>query len=230
MSKLSSLNRSHAYTTSRSDIVQLVPAAALRILDIGCSNGALGHALKQIVPERRIFGVELDTNFATEAARHIDCVVNADVNSLDWEGRLGEYKFDCIVFADVLEHLVDPVLCLGQAIKKLSPEGSIVISLPNFRHVSVLWSVFFLGQFPMRDRGIFDRTHLRWFTLSDAHNLVTGCGLKVSETSLALRFGDVGGGRLNRWLNNLPLPIKNFWLVREFFTYQICLRAEIRHE
>lgn len=227
MSSIPSSGRSNAYTTSRSDIVHLVPQTALRVLDVGCSNGALGRALKAVVPERSVVGIELDSCFAAEAENYLDYVINGDVNSLCWETKFGEYTFDCIVFADVLEHLIDPIFCLNQAIKLLQPGGSLVISLPNIRHLSAFWSIFCRGRFPRRDRGIFDRTHLRWFTISDANELVIGCGLKITAISPALRLGDIGGGRINKLLNSLPLPLKKWWLVREFLTYQVCLRAEM---
>lgn len=219
--------RSKAYTTTRSDIAHLVPRTALRVLDVGCSNGALGRALKEVVPERSVFGIEMDPAFVMEAVNHLDHVINANANSLDWAVELGENKFDCIIFADVLEHLIDPVSCLNQAIGHLQPKGCVIVSLPNIRHLSALWSIFFVGRFPARNRGIFDRTHLRWFTLSDAYELVASCGLRVTAVSPALRFGDIGGGRFNRWLNHLPFSLKNWWLVREFLIYQICLRAEL---
>jgi hypothetical protein len=35
------------------------------------------------------------------------------------------------------------------------------------------------GRFPQEDHGVFDRTHLRWFTRSSARSLVEGAGLTV---------------------------------------------------
>ena len=130
------------------------------------------------------------------------------------------------IFADVLEHLVEPQRCLMQARKRLMPGGSIVVSLPNVRHISALSSIFLGGRFPRRESGIFDRTHLRWFTIADAHTLLSDCGFRASSSSFALRWGDRGGGRLNRLLNRLPTAAQGWSPVREFLTYQVCLRAE----
>jgi hypothetical protein len=47
----------------------------------------------------------------------------------------------------------------------LSPSACLIVSLPNIRHISALYSIFFSGSFPRRQRGIFDDTHWRWFTL-----------------------------------------------------------------
>ena len=218
--------RNAAYTTPRPDVFAMVPPAARHILDVGCSNGALGRSLMTAQPGRSVCGIEFDTAFAREAADHLDHVINADLNLLDWREALVGRSFDCIIFADVLEHLVEPKRCLMQARQHLRAGGCVVVSLPNIRHLSALRAIFLGGRFPQRDRGIFDRTHMRWFTIADAHALLADCGLKVSARDLALRWGDHGGGRINRLLNHLPKAAQQWTPVREFLTYQMCLRAE----
>ncbi|MDP2007882.1 MAG: class I SAM-dependent methyltransferase [Rubrivivax sp.] len=220
-------HRDKAYTTPRPDVFAMVPISALHVLDVGCSNGALGLSLKNAQPGRRVSGIEFDPDFAREAAASLDHVVQADLNALNWDEALAGHHFDCIVFADVLEHLVDPKRCLMQASKRLQPGGSVVVSVPNIRHVSALWAVFAVGRFPRRDRGLFDRTHLRWFTITDLRDLLADCGLRVCATAQALRWGDGGGGRLNRLLNRLPAALQRWAPVREFLTYQVCIRAEV---
>lgn len=217
--------RAQAYTTARSDVAGMVPEQALHILDLGCSNGALGGSLKHGRPDRRLWGVEYDAGFAASAAAVLDRVQCADLNQLNWDAAFGEQRFDCVIFADVLEHLVEPLQCLRQARRFLAPGATVVVSLPNIRHLSAFVSIFLRGQFPRRDRGLFDRTHLRWFTIRDAHQLLTDAGFQVQASAQAMRWGDQGGGRWNRLLNRLPRAIQRFAPVRELLTYQLCLRA-----
>ena len=101
-----------------------------------------------------------------------------------------------------------------------------MVSLPNIRHLSELRAIFLGRRFPQRYRGLFDRTHMRWFTIADGHGLLTGYGLKVSARDLTLRWEDRGGGRINRLLNHLLKAAQQWTPVREFLTYQMCLRAE----
>lgn len=218
--------RQASYTSIRSEIANFVPGNACSILDVGCSNGALGLHLKSLLAGRKVFGIEFDTEFAEMASSCLDSVVKADVNTLDWHAVFDNQEFDCIIFADVLEHLVAPERCLSLALQRLAPGGCVIVSLPNVRHVSALWNIFFMGTFPRRDRGIFDRTHLRWFTYADAKGLLLESGLRVSSESFALRWRDQGGGLLNRILNRLPFAVQRLAPIREFFTYQICYRAE----
>lgn len=216
-----------AYTTMRSDIVALVPRAAMSILDAGCSNGALGAALRAEVPGRTVDGIEFDAALARDAQVRLDHVHCADLNRFDWMA-LGRDRYDCLVFADVLEHLLDPWRELRAAVGTLRPGGSVVVSLPNVRHVTALASVFVRGTFPRRERGIFDSTHLRWFTLKDARALLADAGLAVTAMDSALRLRDKGGGLANKITTRLCDPIRRFAPVREFLTYQFTLRAEKR--
>ena len=220
-----SVNRTSAYTTPRPDIFDLVPATAIDILDVGCSNGALGRSILQVKSGRRVSGIEIDERFSQEAAQQLSHVTNADLNTLNWQQTYGDSRFDCIIFADVLEHLVDPQRCLEQARQYLRKGGCVIVSLPNVRHLSSFVSIFLCGEFPRRDRGIFDRTHLRWFTISDANTMLTDSGFRVDACTQALRWGDHGGGRYNRILNKMPIALKRIALIREFLTYQICIRA-----
>jgi len=219
------VGREAAYTTLRPDIFALVPPTARSVLDVGCSNGALGASLRRALPGRKVWGVEIDPQFAALAQQQLDAVLCADVSRMDWAQAFPGQQFDCIVLADVLEHLPNPAATLADMRARLQPGGCLVLSLPNIRHLSALCAIYFGGHFPQRDRGIFDRTHLRWFTLADAHALLASQQLEVRQASYALRLGDQGGGRLNRWLNRLPPALKQLAPLRELLTYQFCLQA-----
>jgi methionine biosynthesis protein MetW len=219
------ISREAAYTSPRPDVFAMVPDAAKTILDVGCSNGALGASLRSAMPGRQVMGIENDTALFTEAVTRLDHVIHTDLNNFEWETAFSGTQFDCIVFADVLEHLLDPSRHLLGAQRRLSPGGAIVISLPNIRHISALYSIFVSGTFPQRDRGIFDRTHLRWFTLKDAKQLVVGAGMAIDDISYNLRVRDRGDGLLNKAARRLLDPIQGFSPIREFLAYQSCIRA-----
>jgi 2-polyprenyl-3-methyl-5-hydroxy-6-metoxy-1,4-benzoquinol methylase len=176
--------RAFAYETARPEVVALVPPGARRILDLGCASGALGAALKAR-QGCEVVGVEADPAFARDAERVLDRVVCADLNS--YEEDLG--RFDCLVAADVLEHLVDPWAVLARWSAALEPGGRAVISLPNARHWEVFRELALRGTFPRRAAGIFDATHLRWFTLADVYGLCTAAGLTLEQVVRVPRPG-----------------------------------------
>jgi 2-polyprenyl-3-methyl-5-hydroxy-6-metoxy-1,4-benzoquinol methylase len=173
--------RIHAYENPRPDVQALVPQGVRRILDLGCSSGALGAALKAARPEVEVVGVELDEAYAADAGERLDRVVCADVAELaarpDLEAELG--RFDCVICADVLEHLVDPWSVLDGYVRLLDRGGVLVVSLPNVRYWETFWTLARAGHWPLRPVGLFDRTHLRWFTIGDALALVEGSGCAI---------------------------------------------------
>lgn len=222
----SDLTRVTAYTSVRNDVIKLVPEASIRILDFGCSNGALGRELMLLNRERLFSGIELDPELAAEARLYLNEVYLGDLEKDDWIAKFSNNTFDCLIFADVLEHLPYPAKLFEKADRLLVPGGTVIISVPNVRHISAFMSVFVSGTFPRRSRGIFDATHLRWFTIGDARRFVEKHGFIIESIEPTLRWGDRGGGIVNKALNKLPNVIKTFGPIREFLTYQYCFRAK----
>jgi methionine biosynthesis protein MetW len=167
--------RALAYETPRPEIARRVPATARRVLDLGCAAGGLAALLKARGPVE-VVGVERDDAYAAAARARCDRVVHADVETLD-PAELG--RFDCLVAADVLEHLVDPWTALRAYARQLEPHGTAVVSLPNVAHWST-YAALARGRWPRDPEGIHDATHLRWFTLRDAYALLAQAGLAVA--------------------------------------------------
>jgi 2-polyprenyl-3-methyl-5-hydroxy-6-metoxy-1,4-benzoquinol methylase len=173
------VRRREAYETERPEVQALVPASARSVLDLGCASGMLGAQLKRR-QAARVVGVELDPGYAASAAERLDRVVQGSVEEALREcPELG--RFDCIVAADILEHLVDPWATLRDATALLEPGGTVVVSIPNVRTLELLIEVGLRGRWPRADHGLFDHTHLRWFALSDARELLEQAGLSVER-------------------------------------------------
>jgi methionine biosynthesis protein MetW len=178
--------REAAYENPRPEVQRLVPIAARRILDLGCSSGALGAALKARQPAA-VVGIELDPGYVADAAARLDQVIAGDLDELAPDAlELG--RFDCLIAADVLEHLRDPWSALARFAAALEEGGTAVLSLPNVRYWETFVALALRGTWPRRDEGIFDRSHLRWFTLSDALELMRQAGLHNAQVSPRYRL------------------------------------------
>src|SRR3954469_16048843 len=165
--------RAAAYERARPEILEHVPRTARRVLDLGCATGTTGAALKAR-QDVEVVGVELEPDYAREAAEHLDRVFNADVEQPPGELEPG---FDVLIAADILEHLKNPWATLRAYAELLEPGATAIVSLPNVAH----WSTYAhlaRGSWPRRPEGIFDATHLRWFTLRDARDLLVQAGLE----------------------------------------------------
>jgi methionine biosynthesis protein MetW len=213
-------SRAFAYENPRPDVQALVPRGARRILDLGCSSGAVGAALKAR-QGAEVVGLELDAGYAADAALRLDRVVQGDLEELatreDLAADLG--RFDCLVAADVLEHLRDPWTVLARFAELLEAGGAAVVSLPNVRYWDTFWQIGWKGSWPRRHEGIFDATHLRWFTLWDAYELLRAAGLEPGAVSRQMRFAPQGTrwDRHARRLERTPL--------RPFLTFQHVIAA-----
>jgi len=160
----------------RSDVADLVPVNCQRVLDVGCGYGGLGRNL-HARGVAQIFGVEINP----DAASHLN-----DIYTDYWIGDVEQVllpvttaAFDCIVFADVLEHLRDPWCTLKRYLHWLKPGGYVVASIPNVRNLALLYNLAIRGRWRYEESGLLDRTHLRFFTRGEIHELFTSAGLEI---------------------------------------------------
>ena len=184
---MSEKNFNTAYIGQRRDIERMVPTSAKTILDVGCSVGTLGESLKKR-NQAAVFGIELSEEMANEARTRIDKVLNGDAMAMLKSPELMDQKFDCIIFADILEHLQDPWTTLQSAGDLLAPGGCVVTSIPNVRHIDSIWNLVVRGRWPYRNRGIHDRTHLRFFTLKNILELCETASMRIEAIEPNYRF------------------------------------------
>ncbi|MBF0153292.1 MAG: class I SAM-dependent methyltransferase [Magnetococcales bacterium] len=159
----------------RPEVILRIPEWAQRVLDVGCGAGLLGKTLKER-GVKHVVGVELDPAAAQMARQHLDAVYTGDVASMPLELSPGE--FDTMVFADVLEHLVDPTATLMRLKPFLAPHGVIITSIPNVRYYAMLNHVV-EGNWTYAESGILDRTHLRFFTIREMVNMLKAAGFNL---------------------------------------------------
>lgn len=162
------------YEWERPELLPLVPSGARNVLELGCAAGAFGAALKR-ARDCRVTGVELTPDVARRAAERLDRVIVGDCEALDLTALLGGERFDCLVAADVLEHLHDPLRVLQRLRGFVTPDATLVASFPNVRHYSVLAGLV-TGHWTYADAGILDRTHLRFFTRREFARLLHEAG------------------------------------------------------
>jgi 2-polyprenyl-3-methyl-5-hydroxy-6-metoxy-1,4-benzoquinol methylase len=148
------------------------------LLDVGCASGyLLGHLCAL---GRTVVGVEPNSGAAVVARGRGYKVCEVSVEEAIVRLYAEGYRFDCIVFGDVLEHLVDPWTVLHDACRLLDPAGVVLISLPNIVSVRARISIL-MGRWRYHEVGVFDRTHLRFFDLASGRELVTRAGLEIVE-------------------------------------------------
>jgi len=145
----------------RPEMKKYVPEKAVRILDVGCSDGSFCASLKRA--DREIWGVEMNNDAAQKASEVCDFVLIGEFKQIF--DQLPENYFDCVIFNDVLEHLYSPWDTIKMVKSLLSTNGVLVSSIPNFRFIANLIEIIVHGEFKYRpEGGILDDTHIRFFT------------------------------------------------------------------
>jgi SAM-dependent methyltransferase len=152
----------------------------LRILDVGCASGYLGKILRD--NGHYVVGIDAHAAAATSARACYDVFHLADVENFAFPYRC---EFDYVLFADVLEHLRDPVAVLRRVLPVLMDSGRLIISLPNIANWTVRLKLL-CGNFNPEERGILDKTHLHFFTLASAKKMMTDAGCRVLDVTPTL--------------------------------------------
>lgn len=165
------------YDGINTGLLNQLPLDAKSILEIGCGGGKLGAAYKARNPGCTYYGVEIIESAAAEAAKHLDKVFCASAESIDLSSL--QDKVDCIVYGDVLEHLIDPWAALKSHASLLRPGGKVFACIPNTQHWGLLEHLL-QGNWVYSDHGLLDSTHLRFFTLNSLGPLFAGAGLQIS--------------------------------------------------
>lgn len=161
----------------------LVEQAVLRhtepgdaIFEGGVSTGYL--ARRFVEAGRRVDGAEIDPEAAAAAMKVCDHVWVGDLAQLDVDQLPRSYQL--LLFADTLEHLPDPPAVLRRLKTRLDPAGTLVVSLPNVANWAIRLGLL-AGRFRYTDRGILDRTHLRFYTQKTAVQMLAEGGFEVVD-------------------------------------------------
>jgi 2-polyprenyl-3-methyl-5-hydroxy-6-metoxy-1,4-benzoquinol methylase len=198
-------NNDDYYTGGRHEILPFIPEDAQVFLDVGCGSGNFGAMLKSRFNGATVWGSELNSRIAAQAAGKLDKVIAGDITMALSE--LPEKFFDCITFNDSLEHLADPFSLLAQIKSKLSDRGEVVSSIPNVRYFDNLRDLIFKKQWKYVDAGVLDRTHLRFFTQQSIIDMYQELGYRIEAMAGINRTGNKKARALARltfgWLDDI---------------------------
>jgi len=210
---------------ARPELLALVPESARTVLDIGCGAGRLGESIKAR-QTAHVVGIEMNQAAAERARSRLDRVLVGDIEQL--EPDFPPAAFDTIICGDVLEHLREPARLLGRIRGWLRPGGTLVASIPNVRHHSVVRGLL-AGNWTYEPAGLLDRTHLRFFTRREIEKLLYRAGFCVQNLGMTPGPGDdqieehMRAGRVHIGaLHVSGLPAEE---VQEFYAYQYLLAA-----
>jgi 2-polyprenyl-3-methyl-5-hydroxy-6-metoxy-1,4-benzoquinol methylase len=190
------------------------------LLDVGCNQGALVHALKERQPALTAWGLEINPDALAKAMPVLEDGWCLDLDHTDeLERTLGDLIFDHIIAGDVLEHTVQFQRITGILYKHLEPGGRLIISVPNYGHWHTLW-VFFTRKWQRNDRGIFDKTHrtvIMWRNLPEFIAECPGAEFKLLKRNFRF-FETRRWWKLNMLITYALFPLLIIPYVNDFVT------------
>ena len=157
------------------DLLNRIPLDARTVLDVGCGTGSLLAAYRKLNPRARLLGIEQREDAARIAAQRLDAVAMVDVET-NPAPFTSTGPIDCIIYGDVIEHLRDPWPVLRRHAAMLSDAGTMLICVPNVEHWSFAARLL-QGTWDYEPTGLFDSTHLRWFSLETMRRQLGEIGL-----------------------------------------------------
>lgn len=205
-------------------VIKFAKARKLKILDVGCATGFLARELKK--EGHQVVGIEVDKEAAKEAKKYCSKIIVDSAES----GKIKFKKeyFDVIILGDILEHLKEPLLVLSKYKEYLKPGGLIISSTGNIANWHVRLNLLF-GRFEYKEKGILDKTHLRFYTKKTFKKLMRDAGLKIVDIKatpipLPMLAQMTAKGKPLNFIHQLNYLVTLLW--KNIFAFQFVIIAK----
>jgi len=169
------------YGFARAEMLDFLPKNAKKILDIGCGNGNFGKVAKEQLTKTEVYGIEPIEKAEKKAKEILDKTFCGLFNEELVHKHFQNTRFDAIFFNDVLEHIAEPWDTLKLASSILSKDGYIIASIPNILYYYEFIDMLKSKDWKYKDGGIFDITHLRFFTKKSIKRLFEETGFEIVQ-------------------------------------------------
>ena len=196
------------------DMIRQDENTQFNVLEVGCALGSTLSRIKYKYPNSKVWGIEYDRD-VVKVAEHVLDIIQGDAETMDIPYE--KEQFDYIICADVLEHLRDPEGAIKRFMPYLKQDGHFLVSLPNIRHFGVLMMLLLDGRFDYQDSGILDRTHLKFFTLATAKEMLENCGLEVLQVERNLNCEEGKSDFVRRLEQNFDVKDGDEMMVFQYY-------------
>ena len=196
------------------------------VLEFGPANGRLTKYLTE-QKKCKVDIVEIDSESGKEAALYAEKALlgSEEGNIENYYWIQTEKKYDYIIFADVLEHLINPQDVLEHCSAVIAEKGKILVSIPNASHNSVIIELF-NDEFEYNPTGILDNTHLKFFTRKSFERMAQNAGWTIiGEKAKQIRVGET---EINNSYKDVPKNLFKELIHREngnYYQYMFVLAS-----
>lgn len=218
------------YSFPRMDVMSLMEGVIedkgkpLTVLEVGCGLGATLNRITWQYPHASVMGIEPVEDIARLGAVNTR-IIPGDIETMQLD--LEPHSQDIIIFADVIEHLRDPLGILGKMKNYLKKDGYLLMSIPNIMHYSVMIPLL-MGEYSWDPAGIRDYTHMHCFTLETIRTMLKNSGYEIdSIISKELETPYYKQEQFDWFWNMLEDQKGNIANRSQFETFQYLVRAKL---
>lgn len=162
------------------DLIDLMPLNARRVIDIGCGIGKNAKEYRKRASPEYYLGIEILPEDAEVAREFCSEIIVGNIEKFGDEQWKNLSNYDLWVFGDVLEHLYDPWEVLKKVRNVMPMGGEIICCIPNVQHWSVQCRLA-IGDWRYADKGLLDRTHIRFFTRNTIIEMLHQANFEIIE-------------------------------------------------
>jgi len=206
------------------------------VLEFGPANGRMTKYMKEQL-NCKVYAVEIDESAAKDAEYYTEKIIVDSIENYKWQKEFKDLKFDYIIFADVLEHLYYPEKVLKSVKEFLKEDGSILVSIPNIAHNSIIINLL-KNEFNYNPTGLLDDTHIRFFTKKTFDQLIKKSGYFTSyETAIFINPQNTEFGNsynevlpvISEYLQSLPFG-EIYQLIYEIKKNEVAITSDFSDE
>jgi 2-polyprenyl-6-hydroxyphenyl methylase/3-demethylubiquinone-9 3-methyltransferase len=147
----------------------------LRLLDIGCGNGALSARLAQA--GMKVTGIDFTLSGIDRARGSFPDLEFAAHDITEPLPPELAGKFDVVVSAEVIEHLFLPRVLFARATEALVPGGTLIVTTPYHGYWKNL-AIALTGRFDPHWVPLSDYGHIKFFSKDTLGTLARECGFE----------------------------------------------------
>ena len=149
------------------------------VLECGCATGYMTRYMHEEM-KCTVDIVEVDPEACRTAMQWARNFVCGSLEDIWWRMKLDCNKYDYVLFADVLEHLREPLKAVKHAAEFLKTGGKMIVSIPNICHNDVILNMI-EGKFTYTKHGLLDDTHVHFWGRGDFERFCTEAGLRIMD-------------------------------------------------
>ena len=165
----------------RYDLFNLIPKnhQINTILEIGCADGNNLIYLKNKynLNNKNVIGVDNCKILSNKRNNEFEFIHQSAENFLENHNN----KYDLIVMSDVIEHIYNPWKTLQNIKNILNKKGIVLLSIPNLQNIKYINAII-SGNFFYEKTGLFDETHIRFFTMNTIIKYLKNLNFKIVST------------------------------------------------